>query len=99
MFKIENTHEHPYRCIGQIVGKFGNLPYDGTGCLIGPNIVLTCAHNIYERRLKLEANDMKFKPGINGSFGKTFNVKKAYYPEKYVSLKKNASNLFDFGIL
>ena len=85
MFNIENTRGYPYRCIGQIVGKFGNLQYKGTGCLISPNIVLTCAHNIYKRKLKQKVNDMKFKPGFNGKVGKFFNVKKAYYPEEYVS--------------
>ena len=33
-----------YCSIGQLIGKMDGKEYFGIGALIGPNIVLTCAH-------------------------------------------------------
>ena len=48
-----DTRKYPYSCIGLITGRFDDKYYSGTGCLIGPKIVLTCAHNVYDREKKL----------------------------------------------
>ena len=47
--KVKDVREYPYCCIGLVTGKFGNNVYQGSGCLISPRIVLTCAHNLYDR--------------------------------------------------
>ena len=48
---IEARDKYPYSAIGVVHGlksiNKGVLPTFGTGCIIGPNIVLTCAHNCY----------------------------------------------------
>ncbi len=48
-FKIDDKElrDYPKSAIGLIVSKEGVC---GTGCLIGPNIVLTCASNCYSRK-------------------------------------------------
>ncbi len=43
------TMNYPYSTIGLVSGKLNNLIYFGTGCLIGKNIVLTCAHNCFNK--------------------------------------------------
>ena len=47
--EIEDTKIYPYCSIGLLTGKFGEKEYFGTGCLIAPSVVLTCAHNLYNR--------------------------------------------------
>lgn len=46
------AHEYPFSPVGMIVSKKmyrGTMHLCiGTGFLIGPNIVLTCAHNVYQ---------------------------------------------------
>ena len=55
--------------------------YFGTGCLIGPNIVLTAAHNISEK--------MEFIPQNYEVEGIPYKVKDFYIPPEY---KKNLEN-------
>lgn len=50
--KVENGRKYPYCCIGLIIGKDKDGSFRGTGFLIGPNIILTCAHNCYSRSKK-----------------------------------------------
>ena len=47
--QIPNSKLYPYCCIGVITGKFGKYPFHGTGFLVASNVVLTCAHNLYDR--------------------------------------------------
>ena len=63
--------------------KFNSFSFHGTGILIAPRIVLTVAHNIYDRRKQCEVTDLKFAPALNGKEGKFYPVKKVYYPKKY----------------
>ena len=51
--------------------------------MIAANLVLTCAHNIYDRKRKAEGTGIKFTPGLNGKKGISFSVKKLYYPSEY----------------
>ena len=44
----------------------------GSGSLISPNIVLTCAHNVYDRKITMEATDLNFIPAMNGKKGQIF---------------------------
>ena len=43
-------------------------------------MVLTAAHNCYDRPSKKESKDMEFIPGNDGSIGRAIDVKKIYYP-------------------
>ena len=67
--RIENTKEYPYCCIGLVTGKLRGRPFHGTGCLITSRIVLTCAHNLYDRYYKEEYTEIKFSPGVDGRTG------------------------------
>ena len=55
---IKDTEEYPYCCIGLVTGKFDNNFSYGTGFLIGPRIVLTCAHNIYNKKREMEGTNL-----------------------------------------
>ena len=59
--------------------------------MIAPNIVLTCAHNAYDRERKQEGTDIIFAPRINGKKGKSYKVKELRYPEKFKT-EENKSN-------
>ena len=41
---VENILDYPACAIGKVRTSRGS----GTGCLIGPNIVLTCGNNCYD---------------------------------------------------
>ena len=65
-----DTYEYPYCCIGLIQGEVEGRKYIGTGCLIHRRIVLTCAHNIYDRSYKKEGTNLTFAPGADGKRGR-----------------------------
>ena len=45
--EVENTLSLPYCSVGLIVILIDGFYSFGTGCLVGPNVILTCAHNLY----------------------------------------------------
>jgi V8-like Glu-specific endopeptidase len=44
---IEYPQKYPYSAIGVVHSIRNGRQVIGTGCLIGPNLVLTCAHNCF----------------------------------------------------
>ena len=74
--------------------------YFGTGFLISGRIVLTAAHNIYDRDSEKEATKLIFVPGINGKQGKEYKVLKYHYPEEY-KMKEERKDAweYDYGVL
>ena len=74
--------------------------YFGSGCLISSRIVLTCAHNIYDRASKKEGKHLEFTLEINGKkYGQRVKVKKAFYPEEYAEKGSKESIQYDYGVL
>ena len=85
-----------------MTGKFDGKNYFGTGCLIASKIVLTCAHNLYDRELKLKTDleHLKFSPAVSGDSGQpSVQVKKFYFPEEYIKAKDGEELQHDFGIV
>ena len=62
--KVEDGRKYPYCCIGLITGQTKGARFKGTGFLIGPNIILTCAHNCYSRKSEEKCHNLKFFPGL-----------------------------------
>ena len=96
---VEKVGQYPYCCIGLINGKFGVTNYHGTGCLIAPRIVLTCAHNLYQRKSKKEATEIKFTPAANKNKGESYEVADYFYPDQFKTLPKKEIRQYDFAIL
>ena len=84
--KVKNTMKHPFSAIGLVSGLEGDQECFGTGTLIAPNIVLTCAHNCYakygknSKKKSQKIKNLKFSPGLNGKIGKTYKVANCHFP-------------------
>ena len=65
--QVQDTSKYPFSCTGLIIGQDhkGEL-YFGTGFLIGSRVVLTCAHNCYDKKVARELNVLYFCPAVNG---------------------------------
>lgn len=51
---VKNNHVFPYYCIGLLVSYFdlGNgyvMKGSGTATLVAPDVIITCAHNLYHK--------------------------------------------------
>ena len=47
--QVANPIKYPYTCLGIVSSRFEEQYYYGTGSLITEKIVLTAAHNVYNR--------------------------------------------------
>lgn len=67
--------------------SFGKLIVaNGTAMLVAPNVILTCAHNVYSKNIFSEASRVVFFLGLNGdkALSRGIEVKKPYiYPSNY----------------
>jgi len=98
--RIHETNTFPYSIYVQLEMEFNNGTYLGSGSLIGPHHLLTCAHNVFSHhsRNKCFAKKIEIYPGRNkeqAPFGKA-NVTKAYIYEDW-SIKKDKQ--FDIALL
>lgn len=74
----------------------------GTGCIIGANFVLTCAHNVWAFRDKKIGKNIAFSPmfGVEG-YGNSFTAKNVFFCEELRSNELNGDQqlFFDFAII
>ena len=96
---IEDATQYPYCCIGLVMVEL-KKKWVGTGYLISGRIVLTAAHNIYNRKLKQRGTKVTFAPGINGKKDKEYEIFEYYYPEEYQKEEKDENaREYDYCVL
>ena len=107
--RYKNTCSFPQSVHGVIIVKQteDGTPMWGSGVLIGTNIVLTAAYNIYddEKPIKKRYPCIKFIPGANGDeapFGE-IEVDQVFAPEDFINHKEiddeNGGNAADYALL
>jgi V8-like Glu-specific endopeptidase len=87
--RVESTKKLPYSAIGLLVMTFDNGTYIGTGAVVGRNIILTAAHNLYFHEISSEPRIIRFLPGEND--GDSFfepTIARFHIPEEYKTSKK-----------
>ena len=78
-YKVENINKYPENCIGQIECIKNGKQFKSTGCLIGENLVLTLASNIYDIKTNSFSTEIIYKHS-NG--------------KKYEPIKNNVTKIF-----
>ncbi|MCP5492000.1 MAG: trypsin-like serine protease [Chlamydiales bacterium] len=64
-YRIETTTQYPQSVNVQISARFSGLTYSGSGAMVGPHHVLTCAHNVFCKDNKNWAEKIVVCPGRN----------------------------------
>jgi V8-like Glu-specific endopeptidase len=65
--RVKNSSLYPFNCIGLVEMEFPNKKkYTGTGILIADNLVLTAAHNVFDKADGGKAISVTFQAGRNG---------------------------------
>lgn len=89
--KSVNCYGYPYSAVGMVchINEKNEIDKFGTGSLIGPNIVLTCAHNCYQDYQKKDNYcNVIFCPSPifeKSSLKRGFKVTNMLVPEAYKS--------------
>ena len=95
---VSNTQVYPFQSICRIDTLYSNNEsYFGTGAIIGPQTILTAAHNIYRKDFGLGTN-FTIVPGLNGSskpYG-SFHTSVCEYPKKWI---ETFDQKYDFGAI
>lgn len=97
--RVLSTEEYPFRMICKLSMNFHGQPtYAGSGALIGENIILTAAHNVYDSAMGA-AHTITVAPGQADydvlPFGE-YTVSKVFFPEAY---KTNHATDNDYACL
>jgi glutamyl endopeptidase len=96
--RVHNTTDPLYSLHAQITVKFQNKTYGGSGALVGPHHLLTCAHNIFKQKKKMWATDITVCPALNERnepFGEV-KVTKIYTFNQYT---QNNDSDYDLALL
>ena len=91
----------PHNLIGAVlsVGPGGSIQY-GTGILVSKDLVLTCAHVIYNKPHQAYYDKIIFYPSLCGEMKKWIMVEDFKAPEKYGEKQKQYDpRSFDYALL
>lgn len=110
--KVDDTLKIPYLFVGQLEITFPDGTRGvGTGTLISPYHVLTCAHNLYQNKHGKYAKKVIFNPARNEEFSPfgNYEFERLDVPDEYISLSPEAPvngivddytrYLYDFGVV
>lgn len=103
---VTNTSQEPYSAICFLHMYFGNSQYRGSGFLIGPNLLLTVAHNLYDDGTSDNTTNPTFATSIDVYPGATkdpnsnwvttpyeiVGVESFYIPKKYYEYERDNNN-------
>jgi V8-like Glu-specific endopeptidase len=97
---VSRTDEWPFSAFGVVTMEFDGRECSGTGTLIGSNIVLTAAHNLYSHKSRSFAKNVRFIPAMNGNSA-PFGVSKVtkYFTPKVFLDSKDGEELEDYALL
>ncbi|MFT3725246.1 MAG: trypsin-like peptidase domain-containing protein [Hyphomonadaceae bacterium] len=65
--RIFDTNMSPWRMICAIRARWGSRLMVGTGCFIGPNIILTAGHVVFPREIGATPDQIEIIPGLNAN--------------------------------
>jgi V8-like Glu-specific endopeptidase len=99
--KPEEHTARLHKYIGAILANnktMGKSIIKGSGILISPDLVLTCAHNVWFERGNQENYNIKFYPGLCGPLKSSpcYDCSVVFYPEEH---KKDQKPIYDYALL
>ena len=95
---VQDAQKYPYCCIGLLTFRLGPSVYFGTGFLVGPSTVMTCAHNCFDRFFEREFEDIKFSPAAEHGNGSSYQVRRMIYGDEYCSSSEKCCP-YDYALL
>ncbi len=99
-FLVRNPSLDPYRKIVRLESYFAAGPLYGTGVLVGPDLVLTAAHNVYDTARGKWTQDVWATPAQNGDatpYG-SYQASRVFILKKYQEEKTGNKDSYDMAL-
>ena len=61
--------------------------------------MLTCAHNFYHKRQRVENSLFSIYPGQSGLLEKAYKIEAIYIPDEYAQAQMNKAIEFDYALV
>lgn len=100
-YRVKNTKVAPYRSVVHLYMDYNGEGYVGSGVMISPDLVLTVAHNVFDKEGYRWANSVTVTPAKNGSFepfGRYYS-NQYYIFRNYKAVSFQESFNFDIAVL
>ena len=100
-FLVRNPSLDPYRKIVRLESYFAARPLYGTGVLVGPDLVLTAAHNVYDTARGKWTQDVWATPAQNGDatpYG-SYQASRVFILKKYQEEKTGNKDSYDMALI
>lgn len=98
---VRDTSLNPYRKIVRLESFFEAGPLLGTGVMIGPDLLLTAAHNVYSIQHGTWTQDVTVTPAQNGDsepYG-SYQASRIYILKAYQNEVTGTSNSYDMALI
>ena len=95
-------HEPKFRHVGALTFKEPSIsayPASGSAFLISPNLVLTAAHNLYDRNMNALTKEWKFYYRTCGILENPIEIEKYFFPEDFKTTPKKKNTCNDYALL
>ena len=99
-FLVRNPSLDPYRKIVRLESYFAAGPLYGTGVLVGPDLVLTAAHNVYDTARGKWTQDVWATPAQNGDatpYG-SYQASRVFILKNYQEEKTGNKDSYDMAL-
>ena len=100
-FLVQNTTLDPYRKIVRLESFFESGPLYGTGVLVGQDLVLTAAHNVYNVESGQWTLDLRITPAQNGvtePYG-IYQGSRVFILKNYQTEVTGANDSYDMAVI
>jgi len=96
--RILTTTKWPYSFNAQLSIEMDGKTYIGSGALVGPHHLLTCAHNVYNDQKKRWAQEINCYPALNDSYA-PFGEAKAVKVYTFTDWTDRGDKHYDIALL
>ena len=92
----KNIHQN----IAAILWRSGkNQIGRGSGLLISRNLVLTCAHIFFNKKMRVSNDLFQIYPGLCGRLERAYKIEGCFIPEEYERSPNNRTTEFDYALV
>jgi V8-like Glu-specific endopeptidase len=97
--QVGDSNRYPFSAVCCLRMKFPDGWYQGTGCLIAADVILTVAHNVYDRATRNSASQVIAFRAANGTGVNRMSARKIWCPDRYRTAAASSKRRYDYAVV